>query len=182
MKILQDSPCWDGSILSRGDEVSLLRKYLQDFAPGKHISPEPFMISGALISSTGLEKVAAIALFRYSTSCPLDFRNGWELLPLFPIYPYPTGTLHSHLVLLAAVTSQSLLWPCRSQTILFFKFCSGFWVHTQKASAHSAASSGTLSSSSHHKALWILKPWLINNAFQQNINPFPPISYNYSLK
>lgn len=64
MKILQDSPCWDGSILSRGDEVSLLSKYLQDFAPGKQTSPEPFMISGALISSTGLEKVAAIALFR----------------------------------------------------------------------------------------------------------------------
>lgn len=64
----------------------------------------------------------------------------------------------------------------------FLMFCSGFWVHTQKAGAHSAASSGTLSSSSHHKAVWILKLWLINNAFQQNINPFPPISYNYSLK
>lgn len=25
----------------------------------------------------------------YSTPCPLDLKNGWELFPLFPIYPYP---------------------------------------------------------------------------------------------
>lgn len=115
-----------------------------------------------------------------------------EWLGEFPSLPY-ISTSHRDITL-KPYTSQCLYFtkPPLAMSFpnyyffsffFFFSiFCSGFWFHTQKAGAHSAASSGILSSSSHHKAVWILKLWLINNAFQQNINPFPPISYNYSLK
>lgn len=157
-----------------------------EFGSRKADVPWTFMILGELghqLNRSG--KGFCHCFFQsYSTPCPLDFKNGRELFSLFPIYPYSTETLHSYLVPLAAFTLQSLLWPRHSQTVLYFLFVL-LWIsssHPKGQRTQSAASSGTLSRSSHHKAVWILKLWLINNAFQQNINPFPPISYNYSLK
>lgn len=114
-----------------------------EFGSRKADVPWTFMILGELghqLNRSG--KGFCHCFFQsYSTPCPLDFKNGWELFSLFPIYPYSTETLHSYLVPLAAFTLQSLLWPRHSQTVLYFFVCFALdFEFTPKRPAHTECS------------------------------------------